>query len=114
VAVKTGTSNNKRDNWTIGYTPDFLVVVWVGNNNNTPMNPYLTSGITGASPIWNQIMTYLLKNYQGENDWFNKPEDVIQKVCYFGRKEYFIKGTEKKVSCKQSLGPKLTPTPSID
>ncbi|MEK7522162.1 MAG: penicillin-binding transpeptidase domain-containing protein, partial [Patescibacteria group bacterium] len=63
VAVKTGTTNDKKDNWTIGYTPEFLVAVWVGNNDNSPMNPYLTSGITGAAPIWNRVMSYLLKNY---------------------------------------------------
>jgi membrane peptidoglycan carboxypeptidase len=62
VSVKTGTSDSKRDNWTIGYTPDFVVAVWVGNNDNTPMNPSLTSGITGAAPIWHDIMTELLKN----------------------------------------------------
>jgi len=55
VAVKTGTTNNLRDNWTIGYTKDRLVAVWVGNNDNTSMS-YVASGITGASPIWNQIM----------------------------------------------------------
>lgn len=55
VAVKTGTTNNLRDNWTIGYTSDRLVAVWVGNNNNTSMS-YVASGITGASPIWNKIM----------------------------------------------------------
>ncbi|PIV62903.1 hypothetical protein COS12_00605, partial [Candidatus Roizmanbacteria bacterium CG01_land_8_20_14_3_00_33_9] len=42
VSVKTGTTDDKRDNWTIGYTPNFMVTVWVGNNNNSPMNPYLT------------------------------------------------------------------------
>jgi membrane peptidoglycan carboxypeptidase len=41
VSVKTGTTNEKRDNWTIGYTPSYVVTVWVGNNDNTPMNPYL-------------------------------------------------------------------------
>lgn len=55
VAVKTGTTNNLRDNWTIGYTAERLVAVWVGNNNNTSMS-YVASGITGASPIWNKIM----------------------------------------------------------
>ncbi|MCS6956402.1 MAG: penicillin-binding protein [Patescibacteria group bacterium] len=102
VAVKTGTTDNKKDNWTIGYTQDFLVAVWVGNNDGTPMNPYLTSGITGAAPIWNKIMTYLLKNYVGENRWYNKPENIVEKNCFFGRKEYFIKGTENKVSCVSS------------
>ena len=55
VAVKTGTTNNLRDNWTIGYTSDRLVATWVGNNDNTPMS-YVASGITGASPIWNKII----------------------------------------------------------
>ena len=62
VSVKTGTTDDKRDNWTIGYTANFLTTVWVGNNNNSPMNPALSSGVTGAAPIWNRIMSYLLKN----------------------------------------------------
>lgn len=60
VSVKTGTTNDMRDNWTIGYTPDFLAITWVGNNDNTPMS-YVASGVTGASPIWNTIMKKLLK-----------------------------------------------------
>lgn len=62
VSVKTGTTDDKKDNWTIGYTPNFLTVVWVGNNDNTPMNPILTSGVTGAAPIWNRIMRSVLTN----------------------------------------------------
>lgn len=112
VAVKTGTTNDKKDNWTIGYTPDFLVAVWVGNNNNSPMNPYLTSGITGASPIWNRVMSYLLKNYSKGSTWYQKPEDIVEKKCFFGRTEYFIKGTENSVNCSQTLfGTTPTPTP---
>lgn len=61
VSVKTGTTNDLRDNWTVGYTPDYLVSVWVGNNDNSPMS-YIASGVTGAAPIWNDIMSYLLKN----------------------------------------------------
>lgn len=99
VAVKTGTTDSKKDNWTIGYTPEFLVAVWVGNNDNTPMHPYLASGITGAAPIWNRMMRYLLENYTQEKTWFNKPDNVIEKRCYFGRVEYFIKGTENFVNC---------------
>jgi membrane peptidoglycan carboxypeptidase len=110
VAVKTGTTDNKKDNWTIGYTPEFLVAVWVGNNDGTPMNPYLTSGVTGAAPIWNRVMNYLLKNY-GSSKWYEKPENIVEKNCYFGRKEYFIKGTENKVSCQSSLF-NQTPTPT--
>ncbi len=58
VAVKTGTTNDNRDNWTIGYTPNVVVGVWHGNTNNAPMRG--TSGITGAAPIWNRIMTAAL------------------------------------------------------
>jgi len=61
VSVKTGTTDDKKDNWTIGYTPNFLTAVWVGNNDNSAMNPYLTSGITGAAPIWNRVMKTILE-----------------------------------------------------
>ena len=62
VSVKTGTTDSKRDNWTIGFTQKYLTAVWVGNNDNTPMSQDLASGITGAAPIWNKIMTSLLPN----------------------------------------------------
>lgn len=104
VAVKTGTTDQKKDNWTIGYTPDFLVAVWVGNNDNTPMNPYLSSGITGAAPIWNRVMRFLLENYSKEKKWFTKPDVVVERAC-LGRTEYFIRGTENSVTCQ------LVPTP---
>jgi 1A family penicillin-binding protein len=107
VAVKTGTTDNKKDNWTVGYTPEFLVLVWVGNNDGSPMNPYLTSGVTGAAPIWNRIVTHLLKNYS-QGAWYEKPENIVEKNCYFGRNEYFIKGTEDSVNCFVDLKP--TPT----
>jgi len=55
AAVKTGTTNDFKDNWTIGYTPDIVVGAWVGNSDSTPM--FNVSGIQGAAPIWNQVMT---------------------------------------------------------
>ncbi len=61
VAVKTGTTNDYRDNWTIGYTPKYVVTTWVGNNDNSPMGA-VVSGVTGASPIWNEIMSFLLED----------------------------------------------------
>ncbi len=106
VSVKTGTTDEKRDNWTIGYTPNFLAAVWVGNNDNTPMNQYLASGVTGAAPIWNKLMSYVL---EGQPDlWPVKPEKVVGRQvcndgrlkggdggeCGDGRYEYFIEGTE--------------------
>ncbi len=59
VAVKTGTSNNLRDNWTIGYNQTYLVASWVGNNDSKPMSN-IASGVTGASPIWSKIFQSLL------------------------------------------------------
>ncbi len=105
VSVKTGTTNDFRDNWTIGYTPSFLVAAWVGNDDNTPMSG-LASGITGAAPIWNDIMSTLLKSKPQEP--LTRPADIEQiRVCsdtgFIARDgstcptrlEYFIKGDEK-------------------
>ncbi|OGK14906.1 hypothetical protein A3H80_01785 [Candidatus Roizmanbacteria bacterium RIFCSPLOWO2_02_FULL_37_19] len=79
VSVKTGTTNDYRDNWTIGYTPNFLVATWVGNNDNTPMS-YLASGITGAAPIWNRVMSILLE--EQPDLWPRQPEGVVgRQVC---------------------------------
>lgn len=80
IAVKTGTSNNFRDNWTIGFSPDYLTAVWVGNNDGSYMNRNLVSGITGAAPIWHEIMSYLLKDVQAKE--FPVPEGLVAvKVC---------------------------------
>lgn len=115
VAVKTGTTNDKRDNWTIGYTSDILVATWVGNNDNSPMNQYVTSGITGAAPIWNKMMRYILESGLDAQlsqtktiHFFAPPDDVVQKICYFNRIEYFIKGTENTVNCRAYM---ITPSP---
>jgi 1A family penicillin-binding protein len=101
VAVKTGTTNNLKDNWCIGWTPSYLVAVWVGNNDDTPMS-WVASGVSGATPIWNRIMTGLVENKP--NEGWTVPLGVYKaNVC--GREEYFINGTEKQVQC-------ATPTPT--
>ena len=105
VSVKTGTSDNKRDNWTIGYTQDYVVATWVGNDDNSPMSQNLASGITGAAPIWHDIILNLLSNFSSANMVI--PADVVQKDC-LGRKEYFVKGTENLVNCNYVFP---TPTP---
>jgi len=106
VSVKTGTTNDIRDNWTIGYTPNFLVVVWVGNNDNTPLSPGLTSGVTGAAPIWNRIMRGILAKQPDLAP--RRPDGVVgRQICTtqvnpteienpdcHPKFEYFIKGTE--------------------
>ncbi len=71
VSVKTGTTNDRRDNWTIGYTNQAVVATWVGNNDNTPMSGAV-SGISGASPIWNKIMKETLN--RAEDGKYNKEE----------------------------------------
>jgi membrane carboxypeptidase/penicillin-binding protein PbpC len=75
VAVKTGTSNNLRDNLTIGYNQKYTVAVWVGNNNNSEM-ARIASGVTGASPIFNKIMSALLSD-QDSVEW-KVPEKLVQ------------------------------------
>ncbi len=83
VSVKTGTTNDLKDNWTVGFTPEFLTITWVGNNDDTAMNQALVSGITGAAPIWNDIMSFILKDKQPL--WQEKPDDVASaQVCVNG------------------------------
>ncbi len=55
AAVKTGTTNDFHDNWTVGYTTDYVMGVWAGNNDNTPMSRAIT-GVQGAAPIWHDSM----------------------------------------------------------
>ncbi len=74
VAVKTGTTDDKRDNYAIGFTPSVVVGVWVGNSNNEKMNPYVASGISGATPIWSKFMAAYLKDKPVEK--FVNPENV--------------------------------------
>ncbi len=71
VAVKTGTTNNNRDAWTIGYTPSIAVGVWVGNNNNLPMKK---GGVSLAGPIWNAVIIEALKKLPVE--LFEKPDPI--------------------------------------
>jgi membrane carboxypeptidase/penicillin-binding protein PbpC len=54
AAAKTGTTNDFRDNWTVGYTTDYVMGVWAGNDDNSPMID--VSGISGAAPIWHDSM----------------------------------------------------------
>ncbi len=112
VSVKTGTTDDLRDNWTIGYTPNFLVAVWVGNNDFSPMNQGVASGLTGASPVWNGVMSYLIKDQPNLPPV--KPAGVIgAQVCSDTgvlaaqqgegyncptRFEYLIEGTNSKAS----------------
>lgn len=108
VAAKTGTTDNLKDNWTVGFTPDVVTIVWVGNNDGTLMNRYLASGITGAAPIWNSIMKTYLENNGTTNTWYDKPNLIVEKTCFAGRKEVFVAGTDANIPCT-IVNP--TPTP---
>jgi len=78
AAAKTGTTTDWRDNWTVGYTPDLVTGVWVGNADNEPMRH--VSGITGAAPIWHDVMEELHKGRPVH--WFVQPDGLIRmKVC---------------------------------
>lgn len=109
VAVKTGTSNDLRDNWTVGYNQNFLVLTWVGNNNNKPMSR-IASGVTGASPIWNKIITTLLAETESV-DW-KAPAGVSKiNICQSTamlpcdgcttKQEWFLDEKKPSRSCKK-------------
>ena len=102
AAVKTGTTTNFHDNWTIGYTPDLLAGVWVGNSNYQAMHN--VTGLTGAAPIWAEVMRSIL---QGRPDkTFTQPDGLTQiqvcdlsgllptEICPHTKTEWFIDGTQ--------------------
>jgi penicillin-binding protein 1C len=79
AAAKTGTTDDFRDNWTMGYTPDLATGVWVGNADYTPM--VNTSGLSGAAPIWSQFMQIAVPYISGGNPRpFVRPAGIIDKV----------------------------------
>ncbi len=92
AAAKTGTTNDFRDNWTLGYTPDLSVGVWVGNADYTPMQE--TSGLSGAAPIWASFMEAAIQQLTGGNPTsFIKPAGVVERVICE------ISGTEPSQWC---------------
>jgi len=107
AAVKTGTTNDYKDALTIGYTPQLTVGVWVGNNDNTPMDSI--AGSLGAAPIWRQMMEFFLRGRPIER--FNVPSTVLrvtickenglraQGATSSAMTEYFLSGTLPTKSC---------------
>jgi len=102
AAVKTGTTSNFHDNWTVGYTPSLVVGVWVGNSNYEGMRG--VNGLTGAAPIWQETIRALLRGKPVE--LFNRPPGFVQKqvctlsgllpgpLCERTTLEWFIDGTQ--------------------
>ncbi len=101
AAVKTGTTTDYRDNWTLGYTPELVAGVWVGNPNNTPM--INLGGVAGAGPIWHDFMRAALKGKP--ETWFEEPPGMMRAtvcvpsgllptdICPRTRTELFLAGT---------------------
>ena len=101
AAVKTGTTSDWRDNWTVGYTPDRVVGVWVGNPDGSPMRG--VSGITGAAPLWHEVMLAAHRNLPVR--LFPQPAGIVElticaasgllpaPACPATRSERFIAGT---------------------
>ena len=75
--MKTGTTNNYKDNWTVGYTPNLVGGIWVGNSNGEPMRGI--SGVQGAAPIWNSAMRRLLVGMPVER--FDPPKNVVRRCA---------------------------------
>jgi len=79
AAAKTGTTNDFRDNWTLGYTPDLAVGVWIGNADYSPMEDI--SGVEGAAPIWAEFMKTVVPLISGGNpSSFSRPPGIVEKV----------------------------------
>lgn len=120
AAVKTGTTDDYRDAWTIGYTPDLLVGVWVGNNYNEPMDRI--AGSLGAAPIWRQLMEQFSRGMVVKN--FEAPDSVVRLAICGGTEsatgsakfEYFVEGTQAGKSCysapRNNVARDTQPTPT--
>jgi penicillin-binding protein 1C len=105
-AAKTGTSKDYRDNWTVGYTTEYLVGVWVGNFDATPMHG--VSGITGAAPLFREIMQFL---HPVDPPPFSEPAGIVHMPvcpgsgapcnpdCPNVMDEVFVAGTEPRIPC---------------
>jgi membrane peptidoglycan carboxypeptidase len=91
AAVKTGTSQNFDDNWTVGYTTDFVVGVWAGNDDNSPM--VNVTGVDGAGPIWHAAMLLAEQGYPVKD--FSNPGGVLQRTVRYGgitTTDWYIQG----------------------
>ena len=110
VSVKTGTSGTNRfdvrDAWTIGYTPEVVTAVWVGNTDNTPISEG-QSGLQLAAPVWNSFMTTYLANRQAQNP--SRPSDIVAiEICADS-------GTEPNAECQARRQEQFAPDhPPLD
>jgi penicillin-binding protein 1C len=104
VADKTGTTNDSRDAWVIGYTPSVAIGAWAGNNDNTPMQKKIAAFI--IAPLWHQVMAYAIQKYPGDSfippapdpdisslppvlrgNWNTDPTRGVHDILYWVRKD---------------------------
>jgi membrane peptidoglycan carboxypeptidase len=111
AAVKTGTTQNFRDNWTVGYTTDYVMGVWAGNDDNTPMDQ--VTGVMGAAPIWHDAMLVAESGHPMRN--FINPGGLEQATVTYAdgvkTTDWFLPGTVP-VSVKPTATPEATVTPT--
>ncbi len=106
AAAKTGTTDDFRDNWTVGYVPQLAVGVWVGNADNSAMQN--VTGLTGAAPIWHALMSYATRKFNLPPAGWDAPPGITRlKVCEPSgllpsphcprtREEIFLSGAEPR------------------
>ena len=106
ASVKTGTSKDMRDNWCIGFSDRYTVGVWVGNFDGSSMHD--VSGVTGAAPVWIELVDYLHRRSTSTQP--PRPQPVIVREIEYeqaieaAREEYFIAGTEIDVIAAKAAG----------
>ncbi len=106
AAAKTGTTQDWRDNWTVGYTPELVTGVWVGNADNEPMRH--VSGVTGAAPIWRDVMAEILKARPAKI--FPVPEGLVEKTVCAANGLLPVQGSEFSVQrFRHPQSPTLSP-----
>jgi len=119
VAAKTGTTNDFRDNWTMGYTPDLTVGVWIGNADYTPM--VNTTGLSGAAPIWSQFMQFAVPYVSNNNPThFAIPPGITERIicntsgtepsqwCHGGQRSEFFASDQLPLPRSQDLVTRTT------
>lgn len=106
-ALKTGTSRDYHDSWTMGYSPDFLVGVWIGNSQDTPMRE--VTGLSGAAKIWREAMLYMYNSPYNKNTPFDFQD--LAEFTQTGSIEYGLKGDNYEKQKNLILRPGLILTP---
>src|SRR6266516_3766747 len=116
AAAKTGTTNDFRDNWTVGYTTDYVMGVWAGNDNNSPM--INVSGIQGAAPIWHDAMLVAEHGHPIRN--FSNPGGLVRATVTYPdgvtTTDWFLPGTVPTFILPTPTPapiPTVNPTPTV-